>query len=181
MNRRRLGIEGRAAIQGTHPNGLLPGRYHARAAGHGAPADPSPAPYGPGAAAATPDETKRPPRILLAERSRLVRDALRAVLEGPGLGADIIEAKTLADALSLASDGAELDIMAVGQTLPGMNSVDGVAAIKRALPDLPVAVLSGTCRRQAGRRAPAARPTPGTTGDHRPTRRAISTQPHERR
>lgn len=86
-------------------------------------------------------------RILLAEKLPKVRDAIRAMLEGPGLGADVIEAQSLADALSLASDGVDLDIMVVGQTLRGMNGVDGVAAIKRVLPDLPVAVLSDACRR----------------------------------
>lgn len=91
-------------------------------------------------------------KILLADDHELVRDAIAAILRGEAdFTVDVVS--TLNAALERTGKGAEFDIILLDYTMPGMNGLEGLAAMKARQPNIPVAILSGTASNAVGEAA----------------------------
>jgi len=80
-------------------------------------------------------------RILLADDHDLVRDSLVLLLQGLDDEVEVVHAATLPEALRKADPG--LDLVLLDINMPGMNRMAGVEAMRRALPQVPLVVVSG--------------------------------------
>jgi len=84
-------------------------------------------------------------KILIADDHELFRDGLRHVLEQVGQSPEIVEARDFTEALEQVAVHADLDIVLLDLTMPGMEWVDGLSQIKAKLPStIPVVILSAT-------------------------------------
>lgn len=94
-------------------------------------------------------------KILLADDQELVRDAIAAILRNEAdFAVDV--ASTLNVALEKAGKSAGYDIILLDYTMPGMNGLEGLAAMKLCRPATSVAILSGTASNAVGVAAIAA-------------------------
>lgn len=94
-------------------------------------------------------------RILIADDHLLVRDTVAGFLRlEPGITVDL--AADLAEAMTLACRSGPHDVILLDWTMPGMNGLQGLAAMKSARPAAAVAILSGTAPRSAAEQALAA-------------------------
>jgi|SRR5689334_20994147 len=82
-------------------------------------------------------------RLLLADDHRLVREALVKYLSDAWPDTAVSEASTLADALQRVADGPAFDLVLLDLWMPGMNGLEGIAAMRRAAPGTRVILLSG--------------------------------------
>ncbi len=93
--------------------------------------------------------------ILIADDHQLVRDAIAGFLrQEPGFVVDV--AADFAEAMALARQPGELDVILLDWMMPGMDGLKGLAAMRAARPGTPVAILSGTAPRSAADAALAA-------------------------
>jgi len=91
-------------------------------------------------------------KILLADDQELVRDTIAAFLRlEPGLEVDV--AADFPAALVLVRQGGGYDLILLDYMMPGMNGLTGLAAMRAAVPGLPVAILSGTATRAVAEQA----------------------------
>lgn len=81
--------------------------------------------------------------ILLADDHDLLRDVLKAYLEGLGLEISVRDARTLDDALVLANSPAAYDLILLDVDMPGMNGLSGLERMREKAPETPIAILSG--------------------------------------
>lgn len=86
-------------------------------------------------------------RILLADDHDLVRETLAAFLMAEGFP-EVRAVPTLQDALTALAEGPRFDLVLLDYNMPGMNGFDGLARAKAAVPDTPVAIISGTVQRE---------------------------------
>lgn len=85
-------------------------------------------------------------RILIADDHQLVRDAIAGFLrQEPGFTVDI--AADFGEALAIARQAGDLDVILLDWMMPGMDGLKGLAAMRAARPGTPVAILSGTAPR----------------------------------
>ncbi|NBZ89176.1 response regulator [Stagnihabitans tardus] len=90
-------------------------------------------------------------KILLADDQELVRDTIAAFLRAePGIEVDV--ASDFPAALQAAT-AAKPDLILLDYTMPGMNGLGGLAAMRAACPGIPVALLSGTAPRAVAEQA----------------------------
>ncbi len=84
-----------------------------------------------------------PARVLVVDDSNMVRTALRAILTGPGLGAQVVDAQDGASALR-AVLAQELDAVLCDVTMPGMDGLTFLRAVRqhRTRLELPVLMLT---------------------------------------
>lgn len=84
-------------------------------------------------------------KVLLADDHALFREGVRLVLESlvPN-PMEVIEASDFVQALAAIRGGAEFDIGLVDLSMPGMDGFDGIAAIRRAAPNLYLVVVSAS-------------------------------------
>lgn len=83
-------------------------------------------------------------RVLIADDHPLFRDGLRILLQQLGDPVTVIEAGTLADALHLAQGNATtLDLVLADLRMPGASGFDGIKALRAAVPNAPLVVISG--------------------------------------
>ncbi len=80
--------------------------------------------------------------ILLADKRQLVRDAIKALLDGLEPNVNVVEAATFDEALARAADGESLDVIVVDQAAPGTNGLAGLTVMRERFPDVPVVVVS---------------------------------------
>jgi DNA-binding NarL/FixJ family response regulator len=85
-------------------------------------------------------------RILLADDHDLVRETMAAFLMSEGQ-AEVDTAGTLHEALDLVTEKGAYDLVLLDYNMPGMNGLDGLARMRKANADKPVAILSGTTTR----------------------------------
>ncbi len=85
-------------------------------------------------------------RILVADDHDLVRETIVAFLSGAEIE-DVIGVATLDDAIKSANDTGSFDLVLLDYNMPGMNGLDGLARMKQANDDRPVAILSGSASR----------------------------------
>ncbi|HEU0070647.1 MAG TPA: response regulator transcription factor [Alphaproteobacteria bacterium] len=83
-------------------------------------------------------------RVLIADDHPLFRDGLRILLQQLGDSVTVIEAGTLADALHMAQgNAATLDLVLADLRMPGASGFDGIKALRAAVPNAPLVVISG--------------------------------------
>jgi len=82
--------------------------------------------------------------ILLADDHAMVRDGLLPFLERVTPDARVIEAGTLDEALDKASQSPQLGLAILDLNMPGMDGLNGLSAMLKAHPKVPVVILSGS-------------------------------------
>lgn len=91
-------------------------------------------------------------KILLADDQELVRDTIAAFLRlDPTLEVEV--AADFPESLALARKVGDFDVVLLDYMMPGMNGLAGLAAMRAALPGIPVAILSGTAPRAVAEQA----------------------------
>jgi two-component system nitrate/nitrite response regulator NarL len=91
-------------------------------------------------------------KILIADDQELVRETIAAFLrQDPGFTVDI--AADLSVALRAVKAQGPYDLVMLDYTMPGMNGLEGLAAMRAAVPGTPVAILSGTAPRAIAEQA----------------------------
>jgi CheY-like chemotaxis protein len=79
--------------------------------------------------------------ILLVDDALAVRGLARRVLEGEGY--DVLEASSAEEALALAAEGHEIDLLLTDYRLPEMRGPELARQLTRRLPDLITIYMSG--------------------------------------
>ncbi len=93
-------------------------------------------------------------KVLLADDHVLFREGVRLVLEGLVTEAfEVIEADDYPQALAAVRQDPDIEIGLVDLNMPGMDGFSGIAALKRAMPDLHLVVISASEDPQDIRRA----------------------------
>ncbi|OJX76771.1 response regulator transcription factor [Magnetospirillum sp. 64-120] len=82
--------------------------------------------------------------ILLADDHAMVRDGLMPFLERVTPDAKVVEAGTLDEALDKASKCTQLGLAILDLNMPGMDGLNGLSAMLKAHPQVPVVILSGS-------------------------------------
>ncbi len=82
-----------------------------------------------------------PRTVLVVDDNPRVRATTARLLETSGLGA--LEASSGEEALALALRGEGVDVMLLDYTMPGMNGIDTLAALRARGSALPVILTSG--------------------------------------
>ncbi len=94
-------------------------------------------------------------RILLADDQELVRETLAAFLrQESDISVDV--ARDLPQAIELVRGTARYDLVLLDYMMPGMNRLGGLQAMRQAVPDVPVAILSGAAPQVVAEQAIAA-------------------------
>lgn len=91
-------------------------------------------------------------RLLIADDHDLVRDAVAALLRAGGCD-EVAVAGTLPQALDKVKAEGPFDLVMLDYDMPGMDGIAGLAEMKRAWPEQPVAIISGVARPAAAREA----------------------------
>lgn len=90
--------------------------------------------------------------ILLADDHGLVRDTIAAYIEQKG-GHPVVSVAGLSEALDEISKGRQFGLVLLDYRMPGMESLDGLTKVREALPDVPVALISGSASDEVARQA----------------------------
>lgn len=84
--------------------------------------------------------------ILLADDHAMVRDGLVPFLERIEPGTKVAEASSLPEALGIARSSPGLGLAVLDLYMPGMNGLQGLAAMRAEFPALPIVILSGSTK-----------------------------------
>jgi len=85
--------------------------------------------------------TESPARILVVDDEEPVRSTLKLMLE---TGGHVVDAFASGESvLERLSKDAAVDLVILDQNMPGMNGIETMVRIRKALPDLPILVSSG--------------------------------------
>ena len=90
-------------------------------------------------------------RMLLADDHDLFRESVAAMLTAQG-DVTVVLASQLAEALDCL-EKQSFDLVLLDYQMPGMNGLDGLRRVRAAVPTVPVAVMSGTTRRDLAEEA----------------------------
>lgn len=94
-------------------------------------------------------------RILIADDHDLVRDTIAMFLQSEGM-AEIVTVENLDAAIETADRTGSFDLVLLDFNMPGMDGLEGLARMKEANDERPVALLSGTATPQVAKDAIAA-------------------------
>jgi DNA-binding NarL/FixJ family response regulator len=83
-------------------------------------------------------------RLLLADDHEMVRVALKLVLSRLADEVVFDEAATAEQALAIAAQHADIDLILIDLEMPGIGGVEGVRALRNAHPELPLVVCSAS-------------------------------------
>ncbi|QEW07958.1 response regulator transcription factor [Nitrincola iocasae] len=81
-------------------------------------------------------------KLLIADDHPLFREALINVINAALCDPKIIEAGTLDDALVLAQAHEDMDLILLDINMPGMHGLEGLSALRREAPTIPVVIIS---------------------------------------
>ncbi|RAU18275.1 DNA-binding response regulator [Nitrincola tibetensis] len=87
-------------------------------------------------------------KILIADDHPLFRDAICGVIQSAFEGAEIIETENLDNALEIAKQDDELDLVLLDLNMPGMNGLNGLISIRNEAPTIPVVIVSAEDEKQ---------------------------------
>ncbi|EXJ10822.1 MULTISPECIES: response regulator [Nitrincola] len=87
-------------------------------------------------------------KILIADDHPLFRDAICGVIQSAFEGAEIIETENLDNALEIATQDDELDLVLLDLNMPGMNGLNGLISIRNEAPTIPVVIVSAEDEKQ---------------------------------
>jgi len=87
-------------------------------------------------------------KILIADDHPLFRDAICGVIQSAFEGAEIIETENLENALEIAKQNDELDLVLLDLNMPGMNGLNGLISIRNEAPTIPVVIVSAEDEKQ---------------------------------
>lgn len=90
--------------------------------------------------------------ILIADDHNLVRDTISLFLEAEGK-ARVEVASSLDEAIELVAVTSSFDMVMLDFQMPGMQGLEGLTRMLSALPDVPVAVISGSASPQIAQEA----------------------------
>ena len=96
--------------------------------------------------------TRAEMRILIADDHDLVRETLAAFLQGEGL-ATVSTTSDLAGALAEIKKSGSFDLVLLDYNMPGMNGLEGLARVREANEERPVALLSGNASKAVAEEA----------------------------
>ncbi|MFQ5785854.1 MAG: LuxR C-terminal-related transcriptional regulator [Alphaproteobacteria bacterium] len=85
-------------------------------------------------------------RVLVADDHALFRQGLRLILGELDDAVETVEAGNFPDAVARAEDSGPFDLVLLDLGMPGMPPFEGLAALCRRLPEVPVVVLSASER-----------------------------------
>lgn len=92
-------------------------------------------------------------KIILADDHAVVREGFVPFLETLSPAVTVLEAADFAQAEDLARTTPSLALVILDLYMPGMNGMDGVKSIRELLPQVPLAILSGSMRHDDARHA----------------------------
>jgi two-component system, NarL family, nitrate/nitrite response regulator NarL len=92
-------------------------------------------------------------KILVCDDHALFREGVAHALRELDAGAKLLEAADGAEALRLAQDHADLDLVLLDLDMPGTDGWTGLARLQKACPTLPVVILSASEEPADARRA----------------------------
>jgi DNA-binding NarL/FixJ family response regulator len=95
-------------------------------------------------------------KIILADDHMLFRGGFALLFNQLEAGARVLEAGDLSEALALAAQHPDADLMLLDLNMPGMNGAAGIRQVVEAHPQLPVIVLSASETRESVREVIAA-------------------------
>jgi DNA-binding NarL/FixJ family response regulator len=87
-------------------------------------------------------------QILIADDHDLVRDGLKPILMKLGPEVSILECANFPDALELANQNSDIDLVVLDLRMPGMDGANGVAVFRQHHPNTRVLIMSGYYRRR---------------------------------
>jgi DNA-binding NarL/FixJ family response regulator len=92
-------------------------------------------------------------KILVCDDHALFREGVAHALRELAAGAELLEAADGAEALRLAQENADLDLVLMDLSMPGTDGWTGLARLQKACPTLPVVILSASDEPGDARRA----------------------------
>ena len=81
-------------------------------------------------------------KVLYADDHWITRSAARHLIDRLERGSELLEAADFRQALELASSNPDLDLILLDLLMPGMKRFEGLRAMREALPQVPVVVMS---------------------------------------
>jgi DNA-binding NarL/FixJ family response regulator len=81
-------------------------------------------------------------RLLIADDHPLFRGALREAVSGLFEGAEIVEAGSLDEAVKLLEISADVDLILLDLSMPGVRGFSGLMYLRAQYPSIPVAIVS---------------------------------------
>lgn len=94
-----------------------------------------------------------PLQVIVADDHALIRELLERQLRELDPDLQVFHAGNLHEVLEVTQRGDRLDLVLLDLRMPGMNGLAGLQAVRRARPDVPVAILSGQYDAQTIREA----------------------------
>ena len=92
-------------------------------------------------------------RVVIADDHALIRELLERQIAELSDDVRVLHAASLQQVLDLAGGTEPLDLVLLDLRMPGMNGFAGLQAVRKALPHVPVAILSGQVDPQTIREA----------------------------
>lgn len=87
-------------------------------------------------------------KLLIADDHPLFREALMHVIDTALNTPDILEAGTFEEALALAIDHDDIDLILLDINMPGMKGLDGLLRLRQQAPTIPVVIISAEENKQ---------------------------------